>query len=64
MDITVNRLKQLIQSSHVNFLYGSGLSKPYLETLGNIETLLTDVSKSNLNTDEKTVVIASLFAKY
>lgn len=64
MDITVNRLKQLIQSSHVNFLYGSGLSKPYLETLGNIETLLTNVSKSGLRTEVKEVVTASLYAKY
>lgn len=64
MNITINRLKQLIQSSHVNFLFGSGLSKPYLETLGNIETLLTEVSESNLSKEVKTVVIASLFAKY
>lgn len=64
MNVTVNRLKQLIQSSHVNFLFGSGLSRPYLDTLGNIENLLTEISESDLRTDVKTVVIASLFAKY
>lgn len=64
MNITVNRLKQLIQSSHVNFLFGSGLSRPYLDTLGNIEKLLTEVSESDLRKEVKTVVIASLFAKY
>lgn len=64
MNITVNRLKQLIQSSHVNFLFGSGLSRPYLDTLGNIENLLTEVSESDLIKDVKTVIIASLFAKY
>ena len=64
MNITVNRLKQLIQSSHVNFLFGSGLSRPYLDTLGNIEKLLTEVSESDLRKDVKTVVVASLFAKY
>lgn len=64
MNITVNRLKQLIQSSHVNFLFGSGLSRPYLDTLGNIEKLLTEVSGSNLREEVKRVIIASLFAKY
>ena len=64
MNITVYRLKQLIQSSHLNFLFGSGLSRPYLATLGNIEKLLTEVSESDLKKEVKTVVIASLYAKY
>lgn len=46
MDITIKNLKQLIQSSHINFLYGSGLSRNYLSTLGNIEKLLTETSAS------------------
>lgn len=64
MNITLKTLKNLIQSSHLNFLYGSGLSKPYLDTLGNIEYLLTEVSKTELKNQEKNIIVSSLFAKY
>lgn len=37
----IQELRYIIQSAHINFLYGSGLSLPYLSTLGNIETYLT-----------------------
>ena len=40
--LTLDKLKNIIQSSHINFLFGAGLSLPYLTTLGNIETLLTE----------------------
>ena len=40
--LTLDKLKNIIQSSHINFLFGAGLSRPYLTTLGDIETLLTD----------------------
>ena len=38
----LEKLTDIIQSSHINFLFGAGLSRPYLTTLGDIETLLTD----------------------
>lgn len=41
----IDKLKNIIQSSHINFLFGSGLSCPYLKTLNNIETWLTDTNK-------------------
>ena len=41
----IEKLKDLIQSCHINFMLGSGISRPYLCTLNNIETLLTDLSK-------------------
>lgn len=36
---------KIIESSHFNFLIGSGASRNYLETLSNIEALLTDLDK-------------------
>lgn len=64
MNITIKKLKQLIQSSHVNFLYGSGLSCNYLSTLGNIEKLLTEVSESTIEEELKTIISVSLYATY
>lgn len=64
MNVTIKNLKQLIQSSHINFLYGSGLSRNYLSTLGNIETLLTELSKSIMDDDVKAIIKYSLYASY
>lgn len=64
MDITIKNLKQLIQSSHINFLYGSGLSRNYLSTLGSIEKLLTETSESKIEDKLKNIIKASLFATY
>lgn len=40
--LTLDKLTNIIQSSHINFLFGAGLSRPYLTTLGDIETWLTE----------------------
>lgn len=40
-------LKKVIESCHLNFLIGSGLSAPYLAILGQIEELLTKNESSN-----------------
>ena len=40
--LTLDKLTNIIQSSHINFLFGAGLSRPYLTTLGGIETWLTE----------------------
>lgn len=32
--MTIDVLKKYIQSSHINFLYGSGLSRPYWQHWG------------------------------
>lgn len=64
MDITIKNLKQLIQSSHINFLYGSGMSRNYLSTLGNIERLLTETSESKIEDKLKNIIKVSLFATY
>lgn len=37
--------REIIQSGHINFLIGSGCSKPFLPTLGNIEAEMNDPTK-------------------
>jgi hypothetical protein len=39
------KIQKIIESSHFNFLIGSGASRNYLDTLSNIESLLTDLDK-------------------
>lgn len=59
----VEKLKELIQSCNVNFLIGSGLSHPYLNTLGDIENWLTELSKVD-DSPKKEIIRASIYAKY
>lgn len=57
--------KDLLQSSNINFLIGSGLSRPFLPTLGNIEELISELDvKADVETDTKKYLRASLFNKY
>lgn len=61
----IERIKDLIQSCHINFLLGSGISKPYLSALGNIEKLLTDLSKqSELKKEKYELIKASIYKLY
>ena len=41
--VNLNNLRNAVQSCHINFLFGSGCSRPYLGTLGNIEKWLTEL---------------------
>jgi hypothetical protein len=38
-----DKIQKIIESCHFNFLIGSGASRNYLETLSNIESLLTEL---------------------
>jgi SIR2-like domain len=58
------REKYIIQDCNINFLMGSGLSLPYLTTLGNIEILLTELEKSLLTDDKKQLIRASIYKKF
>lgn len=58
------KLKTYIQSANVNFLFGSGLSKPYLETLGDIEKRLTELSASGIDDDVCNIIKASIYKEY
>jgi len=50
MEITqkldVNKIKDSTQSGNVSFLIGSGMSRPYLDTLDSIEKDLTQTEES------------------
>lgn len=39
----IDKIQKIIESCHINFLIGSGASKDYLDTLWNIEILLTEL---------------------
>lgn len=61
----IEELKYIIQSAHINFLYGSGVSRPYLAILGNIEEFLTQLEKENrLSNDVYYIIRASLYKAY
>ncbi len=57
-------IKKIIESCHLNFLIGSGASRPFLGTLGTIEKLLTDLAKSNIADDNKIIIDASIKKHY
>lgn len=59
----IDKLKNIIQSSHVNFLLGSGVSCPYLKTLASIETWLT-ATNNIANKKKRLLVQDNLFIKY
>ncbi|WDF68683.1 SIR2 family protein [Sphingobacterium oryzagri] len=41
-----DKFKKIIESCHLNFLIGSGASRNYFATLGNVEDLLTELAKA------------------
>lgn len=59
-----DKIKDTIQDCNINFLLGSGLSLPYLKTLGSIEVLLNDLETRELDADVKKIIRASLYKKY
>lgn len=63
-----NHIKFVFQDCNINFLIGSGLSTPFLGTLGKIEEWLTDLEKAKedlLISDEQYIFIkASLYNAY
>lgn len=62
--MTLEILRNFIQSSNINFLYGSGISRPYLSTLGNIEKWLTKLAEDDSKEIYKEVIKASLYKAY
>lgn len=56
-------IKNLLESGRINFLFGSGLSLPYLSTLESIEKRLTELS-SKPETDDIKVVKSSIYRQY
>jgi len=61
----ITHVKDAMQSCNMNFLMGSGLSRPYLITLGNIEILLQALSQDNeIEESKATLIRASLYKCY
>ncbi len=59
------RMIDRIQDSNINFLFGSGMSAGYLEILGNIENLLTELDKEVFTEQkQKDLIRASILNKY
>lgn len=65
--MNIETLKYYIQSANINFLYGSGLSRPFLSTLGDIEKWLTELNERRQRDGEQVkyaVVEASILKLY
>lgn len=62
--LNLEKIKKTIQDCNLNFLIGSGLSAPYLSTLGNIEVFLTELEASELDEDKKLVIRASAYKRF
>lgn len=61
----MTQIKNAIQSSNINFLFGSGLSSPYLKTLGEVEIRLTELDRDDLiSQDLKDIIRASIRKSY
>lgn len=60
----ISNLRDRIQDSNINFVIGSGISRPYLPTLGNIENLLTQLEQESINKDKYKIIKVSLYHKY
>jgi hypothetical protein len=65
MSINTATIKDTLQDCNLNFLVGSGLSRPFLPTLGKIEQLLTELTeRDNISGDTSHLIRASLYKKY
>ncbi|MBN2647350.1 MAG: SIR2 family protein [Thiotrichales bacterium] len=62
--LNLEKIKKTIQDCNLNLLIGSGLSSPYLSTLGNIEIFLTELEASDLDEDKKVVIRASVYKRF
>lgn len=63
----IETIKYYIQSANVNILYGSGLSRPYLAVLGDIERWLTELNEKRSidgNQTKYSIVEASILKQY
>lgn len=62
--MTDDELKDTVQDCNLNFLLGSGLSCPFLTTLGNVELLLTGLDENTAAPERKKIIRASLYKHY
>jgi hypothetical protein len=57
-------VRDTVQDCNLNFLVGSGLSCPYLTTLGPIESYLSKLENTALPEAQKTIIKCALYKSY
>lgn len=62
--ISPDRLRTIVQDSHLNFLIGAGTPSTFFGLLGNVEDALTDLSDSTADGNVKALVRASIQAYF
>lgn len=62
--ISPERLRTIVQDSHLSFLIGAGTPSSFFGLLGNVEDALTELSESTADDDVKTIVRASIQAYF
>ena len=65
-DMDYKTLINYLQTANINFLIGSGASRPFLETLGDVEVWLTELAKEGdgLTEVQKKALRASIYKSY
>lgn len=63
-EIEISRLKDEIESAHINFLIGAGASMPFLETLNKLEDNITAVSETVTDIDKLKILKGSIYKEY
>lgn len=67
-ELNIIKLKDTVQDCNVNFLIGSGMSMPYLTTLGKIEILLTQLSEKkesgDITSEQEKIIRVSLYKNF
>ncbi|RXJ45579.1 SIR2 family protein [Gelidibacter gilvus] len=66
IDKIETEFKKVIESSHFNFLIGSGASRPFLDTLNDLEINITIINESNEGKiiENRDLLKASVFLEY
>lgn len=62
--LSADRLRTIVQDSHLNFLIGAGTPAAFFGLLGNIEDALTELANSTASEEAKAIVRASIQAYF
>jgi len=62
--MNIEKIKEIVQSCHINFMIGSGLSCPFLSSLGNVEQWLTELYQSEYKGTAAKAIEVNILAKY
>lgn len=62
--LSTERLRTIVQDSHLNFLFGAGTPSSFFGLLGNVEDALTELADSPADDEVKALVHASIHAYF